>query len=73
MGIKAEQQLKDQTGEINKLANAMGTVYPPMTNLIVAYQSLQDKHDKQVQVNQNNLNRFQAFWNTFITSFFKKK
>ncbi len=72
-GIKAEQELRDQTGEINKLANAMDTTYPPITNLIAAYTSLKDSHAQQIDINTQQASRFQTFWNTFISIFFKKK
>lgn len=72
-GLKAEQALKEQTNDINKLATELDTTYPPILNLMTSVRDLKDAHDKQVQVNQNNLKRFQAFFTAFINGFFKRR
>lgn len=69
LGIEAEQKLQSQTNEINKLASAMDTTYPPITNLIATYQNLAKQHQDQINLNTKQANSFQAFF----LSFFKRK
>lgn len=68
-GIKAESDLKDLQGEVNKLASAMHTTYPPITNLIAIYKNMESELADAKSTQDNQPTVTVGFWQSIIDYF----